>query len=125
MSEYTPRPRVYLSRPALGLPNYAHLSFCELVYLLPIVDATALYLLVERDTVESHVRADRLHKRAIMFMHLRDDKFTISKTMAHLVRHGAIFSEVSDYGAVLTTAAPLPRDLGLLLHREGLRPRCY
>ena len=60
-----------------------------------------------------------------MFMHFRDDTFTISKAMAHSVGHGTIFGEMPDYGAVLASAAPLPRDLGLLLHGEGLRPRCY
>ena len=103
----------------------ACLSFCELVYLFSIVDATALYLLVERDTVKSHVRADRLRKWAVMFVRLWNDAFAISETMAHSMRHSAVFGEVSDYGAVLAPAAPLPRDLGLLLHHERLRPRCH
>ena len=31
----------------------ARLSFCELVYLLSVIDATMLYLFVERDTVKT------------------------------------------------------------------------
>ena len=58
MSECTPRPRVHLSRPLSGLPIYAHLSFCKLIYFLSIADATALYLPVERYTVETHIGAD-------------------------------------------------------------------
>ena len=124
MSEYTPRPRMYLSRPVSGPPN-AHLSFCELVYLLFIVNAAALYLFVECDTVEPHIRADRLCEWAIMFVRLRDDAFAISEAMTHMMGHGAVFGEMPDYGAVFAPTASLPRDLGLLLHREGLRPRCY
>ena len=55
-----------------------------------------------------------------MFMRFRDDIFTISKAMAHLVGHGTIFGEMPDYGAVLAPAVSLSRDLGLLLHGEGL-----
>ena len=119
MSEYTPRPHVYLSRPVSGLP-IARLSFCELVYLLPIVDAATLYLLVEHDAVEPHIGADRFCERSIMFMRLWDDAFAISKTMTHMMRHSAIFSEVSHYGAVLTPASPLPGDFDLLFHGDGL-----
>ena len=121
MSEYMPRPCMYLSRPSSGSP-IARLSFCELIYLLTVIDAATLYLLIECNAVESHVRADRLCKWAVMFVRLWNDAFAISKMMAHLMGHSIVFGEVSDYGAVLTPAAPLPCDLGLLLHREGLRP---
>ena len=114
-----PRPRMYLSRPSSGPPS-ARLSFCELIYLLSIVNAAALYLLVERDAMKAHIGADRLCQRAVVFMRLRDDTFTISKAMTHSMGHGAVFSEVSNYGAVLAPTAPLSRDLGLLFHRERL-----
>ena len=114
-----PRPRVYLSRPVSGPPS-TRLSFCELIYLLTIIDAATLHLLVECDTVETHIGADRLRQRAVVFMHFRDDAFTIPKAMTHSMGHGAVFGEVSDYGAVLAPTAPLPRDLGFLFHREGL-----
>ena len=121
MSEYTPRPRVYLSRPVLGLP-IARLSFCELVHLLTVINAATLHLLVERDAMETHIGADRLRQGAVMFVCLRDDTFAISKPMAHSMGYGAVFGKMPDYGAVLAPTASLPRDLGLLLHRKGLRP---
>ena len=120
MSEYMPHPCVYLSQPVSGPPNIARLSFCELIYLFSIVDAAALYLFVERDTVESQVGADRLCEWAVMFARLWDDAFAISETMAHPIRHGAVLGEMPDYGAVFTLTASLPCDFGLLLHCEGL-----
>ena len=116
-----PRPRMYLSQPSSGPPS-ARLSFCELVHLLTIIDATTFHLLVECDAVEAHVGADWFCEGLVVFVRLWNDAFAISEAMAHSMGHGTIFGEVSDYGAVLTPAAPLPCDLGLLLHREGLRP---
>ena len=114
-----PRLRMYLSRPSSG-PPIARLSFCELVHLLTVVNAAALHLLVERDAMETHVGTDWFCHGAVMFMRLWDDAFTIPKVMTHLVGHGAILSEVSDYGAVLAPTAPLSRDLDLLFHCERL-----
>ena len=119
MSEYTPRPRVYLSRPVLG-PPIARLSFCELIYLLTVINAATFHLLVECDTVETHIGADWLREGSVVLVHLRDDAFAISKTMAHSMGHGAVFGKMPNYGAVLAPTASLPRDLGLLLHCEGL-----
>ena len=119
MSEYTPRPRMYLSRPVSGPPN-ARLSFCELVHLLTVVNAAALHLLVERDTMETHIGADRLCYRAVVFMRLGYDTFAISETMAHSMGHGAVFGEMPNYGAVFAPTASFTRDFGLLLHRERL-----
>ena len=84
-----------------------------------------LYLLVERNAMEPHIGADRLRERTIMFMHLGNDAFAISETMAHSMGHGAVLGEMPDYGAVFAPTAPLPRDFDLLLHRDGLQPRCY
>ena len=98
----------------------ARLLFCELVHLLAVINAAALHLLVKRDAMETHIGADWLCHGAVMFMRLRDDAFTIPKAMTHSVGHGAILSEMSDYGAVLTPAASPSRDLGLLFHRERL-----
>ena len=122
MSEYTPRPRVYLSRPVLGPPNCACLSFCELIYLLTIIDAATLHLLVECDAVEAHIGADWLCEGLVVLVRLRDDTFAIFKTMAHSMGHGAVLGKMPNYGAVLAPTASLPRDLGLLLHCEGLQP---
>ena len=122
MSEYTPRPRVYLSRPVSGPPIFARLSFCELIHLLAVIDAATLHLLVECDAVETHIGADWLREGSVVLVCLRDDAFAISKTMAHSMGHGAVFGKMSNYGAVLAPTASPPRDLGLLLHCEGLRP---
>ena len=111
---------MYLSRPVSGLPKYARLSFCELVYLFSVVDATVLHLFIEHDAMETHIGADRLHKRTIMFMRLGNDAFTVSETMAHSVGHGAVLGEVSDYGTVFAPTAPLLRDFDLLFHCDGL-----
>ena len=119
MSEYTPRPRVYLSRPVSG-PPIARLSFYELVHLLTLVNTAALHLLVECNAMKTHVRAGRLCHGAVVFMRLRDDTFTIPKSVTHSVGHSAVFSEVSDYSAVLAPTVPLSCDFGLLFHRERL-----
>ena len=114
-----PCPHVHLSRPLLGPPS-ARLSFCELIYLLFIVNAATLYLSVERDTVEPHIGANWLCEWAIVFMHLGNNTFTVSKAMAHPMGHGAIFSKVPNYGAVLALTLPLPDDFDLLFHGDGL-----
>ena len=116
-----PRPRVYLSRPVSGPPN-ARLSFCKLIHLLTIIDAAMLHLLVECNTVETHIGADWLCEWFVMLVCLRDDTFAISKPMAHSMGHGAVLGKMPDYGAVLAPTVSLPRDLGLLFHCEGLRP---
>ena len=69
---------------------FARLSFCELIYLLTIVDATTLHLSVECNTIESHIGTDWLRERVVMLVSLGDDTFTIPKPMAHAVGHGAV-----------------------------------
>ena len=76
----------------VGSTNYTCLSFYELVYFLSIANATALYLSVERYTVEPHIEADWPHKWAVVTMGLGDGTPVSTGLMAYVVWHSAIFS---------------------------------
>ena len=120
MSECAPRPLCTLILTFVRSTQFTCLSFCELVYLLTIVDATTLHLSIERDTVKSHIGADWLREWLVVLVSLGNNAFTIPELMAHTVGHGTVLREVSYYGAILAPAAPLSSNLGPLLHREGL-----
>ena len=75
--------------------------------------------------MEPHIGANQLYKWAVVFICLRNDTFTISKTIAHSMGHSAVLSKMPDYDAVLTPTAPLPHDFDLLLHHDELQPQCY
>ena len=69
--------------------------------------------------MEPHIGANWPCKQAVVFMHLGNNTFTISEMMAHLMGHGAIFSKVPDYDAVLALTLLLPSDFDFLFHGDG------
>ena len=66
MSECVPQLSCTLVPTSVGSTQIACLSFRELVYPFPVVDAAVLHLPVERDTVEPHIGAGRLRKWAVV-----------------------------------------------------------
>ena len=53
-------------------------------------------------------------------MRLWNDTFTIAEMMAHSMGHGAVFSKVPDYGAVLAPTSLLLSDFDFLFHGDRL-----
>lgn len=113
-----PHNHMHLSQPLLG-PPIAHLSFCELVNFLIVVNSTMLHLSVEHDAVETYIRASRLCKGEILAVTLGNRAFISANSVTQAMGYGTVFEKVSFNSAALAPTKTPSGVLGLLFCGEG------